>query len=154
MLLQLTKDGCEGIFLGIHIQPSLGALIIPPPRRWAWLAAPRWLLPAPPSQGQFLDGPSPHFDGHGPQNPQVFGPSSISWLRYALCFACLRILTYVSYLCPAKLIDTKTCLKCELKTLILSFGIHICLFCLNVGGKNYELSTTYKLPHTQFFAHP
>ena len=53
-----------------------------------------------------------------------------------------------SRICPAKLINTKTYGKYELKTLILCFGIDICLFYQNVGSKNYELSTANKLPHT------
>jgi hypothetical protein len=59
----------------------------------------------------------------------------ILWSSYALHFAWLHTLTCISYLCPAKHIYTKTHGKCESKALILSFGIHICLFCLNVGGR-------------------
>jgi hypothetical protein len=64
------------------MQPSLGAFIALPLEGLAWIAAPSWgaiaplvrqhpgwHLPAPPSHGQLLDGPRPHFCGLGPQNP-------------------------------------------------------------------------------------
>jgi hypothetical protein len=87
---------------------------------------PGWRLPTLPSRGRLLDGPRPHLVGLAPRIHRYVGLLLISWLRYALRFAWLCILTCISHLCPAKLINTKTCGTCELKPLILSFGIHIC----------------------------
>ena len=73
--------------------------------------------------------------GAWPRFGVVMGYFVFLWPRYAFRFAWLRISTCILHLCPTKHIYTKTHGKCESKALILSFGFHIYLFCLNVGGK-------------------
>jgi hypothetical protein len=91
-----------------------------------------------------LSGASPHrlrrggcllgldlsFAGFGPWILHVCGPSLVL-LECAFLIAHFDVLSCIilqNFICP------KTCGKCEIKTLILSFGIHFYAFCLNVGG--------------------
>jgi hypothetical protein len=82
----------------------------------------------------------------------------LSWVGWRLCHSFAQIsvgkcilVNFSMHLClwPAKYACTKTCGKCELKSLILGFGVHIYLFCSNVGGRIMNLSTANTC--TKFF---